>query len=244
MLDKFAIPDIEKGLFVQNIVDHPRLAPMPTTIGRSSQYANGSNHVLIDIPEEEKLPIQVCWRLCCPCYYLFCCCCCCESGMKVTKMRFIQRFKKWIPSQKRLADFDVRDPVGGLIKLYAHQQGAIQDLRECRINPDFNSTIRNDLEFFIPQLCCIYLHGEIDEADELADLMLACAKSSIFFSHRIRFFFRSLIFTTTTDEGKRQSRSADDMLKQLERICIETEELLCLMSSRELLLNIVKFGMA
>ena len=126
-MGKFA--DIEKGHIVHDV--DARLAPMPNTnVGRSS-YSNGGRepsmhahggggHVLIDIPEEEKLPIRVCWRLCCPCYYLFCCCCCCESGMKVTKMRFIERFKKWIPSQKQLANFDVRDPVGGLIKLYAH----------------------------------------------------------------------------------------------------------------------------
>lgn len=181
---------------------HTYIRSAPSTGGKE-YHINASmrhNHTHIEIPEEEKRPIKVCWRLCCPCYYLFCCCCCCESGMKVTKMRFIQRFKKWIPSQKQLANFDVRDPVGGLIKLYAHQQGAIQDLRECRINPDFNSSIRNDLEFFIPQLCCIYLHGEIDEAEDLANLILACSKSSIFFSHRIRFFFKSLIFTA--DEGR------------------------------------------
>jgi hypothetical protein len=42
------------------------------------------------------------------------------------------------------------DPVRGLLKLYAHKDGAIHDLEKCRINPDFNSNQRFDLEFYIP----------------------------------------------------------------------------------------------
>jgi hypothetical protein len=34
---------------------------------------------------------------------------------------------------------DAHDPVRGLLKLYAHNNGAIADLEKCRINPDFNS---------------------------------------------------------------------------------------------------------
>jgi hypothetical protein len=44
----------------------------------------------------------------------------------------------------------VDDPVRGLLKLYAHKQDAIKDLEQCRVNPDFNSEIRKDLEFYIP----------------------------------------------------------------------------------------------
>ena len=42
------------------------------------------------------------------------------------------------------------DPVRGLLQLYAHQENAVRDLEQCRINPDFNSPFRNDLEFYIP----------------------------------------------------------------------------------------------
>ena len=48
------------------------------------------------MPGEDKRSPHCCWRVFCPCYYLFCCCCCCEQGMKITKMRFVGRFQKWI----------------------------------------------------------------------------------------------------------------------------------------------------
>jgi hypothetical protein len=40
--------------------------------------------------------------------------------------------------------------IKNLMRLYAHQGEAILDLEKCRINPDFTSVFRNDLEFFIP----------------------------------------------------------------------------------------------
>lgn len=79
--------------------------------------------------------------------------------------------------------------------MYAHKPEAIKELEQCRINPDFNSKIRNDLEFYIPQLCSIYMHGEMDDPEELVKLILGASKQDIFFSHRIWFFFQSLIFT-------------------------------------------------
>lgn len=46
-----------------------------------------------------------------------------------------------------------------MIRVYAHQAGAVQDLEQCRVNPDFTSVFRDDLEFFIPQICSFYLKG-------------------------------------------------------------------------------------
>ena len=38
-----------------------------------------------------------------------------------------------------------------LMRLYAHQQDAVRTLEQhCRVNPDFSSPFRDDLEFFIP----------------------------------------------------------------------------------------------
>jgi len=34
--------------------------------------------------------------------------------------------------------------------MYAHEPGAIKELEKSRINPNFNSLFRDDLEFFIP----------------------------------------------------------------------------------------------
>lgn len=80
-------------------------------------------------------------------------------------MRFIERFQKWInivssflifyinlyiQRKNQFSNLAVDDPVRGLLKLYAHKQDAIKDLEQCRVNPDFNSEIRKDLEFYIP----------------------------------------------------------------------------------------------
>lgn len=37
-----------------------------------------------------------------------------------------------------------------LIRLYAHDREAVKDLEKVRVNPDFTSRFRSDLEFFIP----------------------------------------------------------------------------------------------
>ena len=42
------------------------------------------------------------------------------------------------------------DPLTLLIRLYAHDTSAIEDLEKVRVNPDFTSEFRNDLEFYIP----------------------------------------------------------------------------------------------
>lgn len=93
---------------------------------------DNTNFNEIFIPVEDKKKTGCCWRLFCPCYYLFCCCLCCEQGIKVTKMRFVSRFQKWI-SIKNTHDMlnsqiEYNDPVRGLIKLYAHKLDAIADL--------------------------------------------------------------------------------------------------------------------
>lgn len=61
----------------------------------TSKYFNDHGGVIY-VPGEDKRSPHCCWRIFCPCYYLFCCCCCCEQGMKITKMRFVSRFQKWI----------------------------------------------------------------------------------------------------------------------------------------------------
>jgi len=132
---------------------HLLMAPVPLTGSRMSGNRASEFPVDIQVPEEEQRKVGCLWRLCCPCYYLFCCCCCCEEGMKITKTRFVYRFNKWINlKSKHLggAMLDMSDPVYGLINLYAHKPGAIEDLKNCRVNPDFNSHVRNDLEFYIP----------------------------------------------------------------------------------------------
>ena len=46
-----------------------------------------------------------------------------------------------------------------LISLYSCEPTAVQELSKCRINPDLTSPVRQDLEFYIPQLISFYLQG-------------------------------------------------------------------------------------
>jgi hypothetical protein len=56
------------------------------------------------------------------------------------------------------------------------------------------STFRNDLEFFIPQLCSFYLKGNYEKPHELYDLILLASSASFYFSHRVWFFFQSVMY--------------------------------------------------
>lgn len=75
-----------------------------------------------------------------------------------------------------------------LMRLYAHQPEAIHDLEQCRVNPDFTSVFRDDLEFFIPQLGSFYLKGGYERPEDIANLIIFAASTSFFFGHRVWFF--------------------------------------------------------
>ena len=81
-----------------------------------------------------------------------------------------------------------------LIRLYAHDLSSIKDLERVRVNPDFTSTQRTDLEFYIPQLCSFYLRGDSEKPQPLVNLILLASSTSFYFSHRIWFYFQSMIF--------------------------------------------------
>jgi len=69
----------------------------------------------------------------------------------------------------------------------------VEDLEKVRVNPDFTSRFRADLEFYIPQLCSFYLRGDIEEPERLVNLLVLAGASSFFFSHRMWFYFKSMI---------------------------------------------------
>lgn len=87
-----------------------------------------------------------------------------------------------------------------LIRLYAHQSDAIRELEQCRVNPDFTSFFRDDLEFFIPQLGSFYLKGDYEHPADISNLMVLAASTSFFFSHRVWFFFQSTMFQENDED--------------------------------------------
>jgi len=131
------------------------------------------------------------FRTCCCFYYAFCCCLICEKSKAVTKQTFVKRFEKWLNLDPRK---DKALVAKTMIRMYAHQAGAIKDLEKCRVNPDFRSVFRDDLEYYIPQLCSFYLKGQNEDPESLFNVIILASQTNFFFSHRVWFFFHSAMF--------------------------------------------------
>lgn len=174
------------------------------------EYKAAKNDLLNDIvPQEDpakasKLVDVIClhdqwssgclFRACCCFYYACCCCLCCETSKEVTKQTFVTRFEKWLNLDSKLSSDKVQHVSTVMLRLYAHQPGAIKSLESCRINPNFSSQFRDDLEFFVPQLCSFYLKGNLEDHKQLFDVITMASSASFFFSHRVWFFFHSAMF--------------------------------------------------
>ena len=62
----------------------------------------------------------------------------------------MRKFGKWINLKYSSQSSDELVVAKLIVRMYAHEPGAIKELEKCRINPNFNSLFRDDLEFFIP----------------------------------------------------------------------------------------------
>lgn len=137
-------------------------------------YKAARNQLLDDIvPKEDSNAKTTCiFRTCCCFYYAFCCCLICEKSKAVTKQTFVKRFEKWLNLDHRVNKDKGINVAKAMIRMYAHQPGAISDLEKCRINPDFRSVFRDDLEFYIPQLCSFYLKGNLEDPRSLFNVVI------------------------------------------------------------------------
>jgi phosphatidylinositol 4-kinase len=60
--------------------------------------------------------------------------------------------------------------------------------------PDFSEDRRDDLEFYVPQLCNFLLYRHFKGRDELLKCLLECCRSSFYFAHRMYWFLNSTNF--------------------------------------------------
>ena len=95
-----------------------------------------------------------------------------------------------------------------LTKLYAHEDGVIEELIKCRLNPDFTNFLRSDLEFFIPEISSFYLRGEFKEQEKLLELLTQACSTSFFFSHRLYFFMKAVISTQGSQDVRSECLAA------------------------------------
>ena len=135
--------------------------------------------------------------------------------------------------------------VKALIRVYAHQGNAIKDLEsQARINPDFTSHFRNDLEFYVPQICTFYLTGEMEQPQELYNLILLASSTDFFFSHRVWFHYQSSLQRGLAD---RDRQVAERVLRGLQSECMSAEsnpsELLYLANSQDIIRLLVDLNL-
>ena len=147
--------------------------------------------VLDPIPDEEE---KTEWekKSCCGkcCHYMFCCCCCVKY--ENTKNFYKKGWRKYLKKEGHDASdqsFQI------LTNLFANADKAIESLENIRLNPNLVSEkkLRNDLEFYIPQLCTFLLFGEVKAIEEFFVFLCKVCNASFFFAHRVQWFLSAMI---------------------------------------------------
>ena len=118
-------------------------------------------------------------------------CCCCQNKEKGKK--FYQ--KEWRSFLVKEGIDTSDEPFVILTNLFTNKDGSIQALESIRLNPNLVSAnkLRNDLEFYIPQLCTFLLFGEIKEIEEFFVFLCKVCNASFFFAHRVHWFLSAMI---------------------------------------------------
>ena len=144
------------------------------------------NSVLLDDDDQEQ--IEEYEPTCCF-IRLFCCC----LSRTRTKAYFRKNWKNYLFEEGN----DASDlPFNKLTRLFANADDeAIEALGDFRLNPNLVSEnkLRNDLEFYIPQLCTFLLFGDIKAIEEFFAFLCKVCNASFFFAHRVHWFLSAMI---------------------------------------------------
>ena len=134
-------------------------------------------------------------RSCCGKFFccVFCCeCpCCIKSDPLNEKYYFIRIWNKLTKESNNVSNNLL--PFQTLINLFAHKY-VIDDLKKVRLNPNLillETGQRNDLEFYIPQLCNFNLFGGQEQVAQFFFFLCNACYASFFFAHRVYWFMRS-----------------------------------------------------
>ena len=99
-----------------------------------------------------------------------------------------------------------------LTNLFVNDEEAILGLESIRLNPNLVSEnkLRNDLEFYIPQLCTFLLFGEMKDIEEFFVFLCKACNLSFFFAHRVHWFLSAMIEASQEKKGKYYTNIEDD----------------------------------
>ena len=124
------------------------------------------------------------------CFYLWCCCCC--HSTEKSKKSYQKGWRSYLIKE----GVDSSDePFLILTNLFTNKDGSIVALESIRLNPNLVSAnkLRNDLEFYIPQLCTFLLFGEMKAIEEFFVFLCKVCNASFFFAHRVHWFLSAMI---------------------------------------------------
>ena len=125
------------------------------------------------------------------------------------KKYYIEKWRIYLTNEST-SKVKMNDPFIILANMWAHKP-VIKDLENVRINPNLirkdqvktlsNVIIRNDLEFYIPQLCSFIVFGEDELVDELLSFLYKSCYCSFFFAHRVLWFLKSMLSNEEVNNG-------------------------------------------
>ena len=138
--------------------------------------------------EKDEWQKKSCCGKCC--HYLFCCCCC--TNYEKSKNSYRKGWRKYLTKEGNDAS---DESFTILTNLFANADNAIEALERIRLNPNLVSEnkLRNDLEFYIPQLCTFLLFGEVKAIEEFFVFLCKVCNASFFFAHRVHWFLSAMI---------------------------------------------------
>ena len=131
-------------------------------------------------------------------------CKCTKEEKEKNKSYYITKWRKYLTKENQTKE-SLNDPFTILLNLWAHKKNIIKDLESVRINPNMitpstpsplNIIIRNDLEFYIPQICSFILFGDVEVVEESLTFLCKASFTSFFFAHRVIWFLKSMLIDT------------------------------------------------
>ena len=146
---------------------------------------------------------------------------CCKSQKDKDKKYYIEKWRKYLTNEST-SKSRMNDPFIILANIWAHKP-VIKFLENVRINPNLikkerikslsNIIIRNDLEFYIPQLCSFIIFGDNELVDELLSFLCKSCYCSFFFAHRVIWFLKSML-----SNEEMQNESNNEMNNKISEI--------------------------
>ena len=118
-----------------------------------------------------------------------CCCFICSSCIENSTTEGVNKFKRL-----RKRQHEAENVFEELVDILSGSQKEFQEIEYCRINPDYSTETRNDIEFFIPQIFG-YIIDNYSDTDSikkiLIKILIDAAEASFYFSHRLYFFIKA-----------------------------------------------------